>query len=158
MERLDAQIRAELGRFGPGDSARGGELTAIVRAWPAAVGEENARRAWPARLGRDGTLVVHAADSVWAFQLAMLAGEILERLGSALAEAAPAALRFVPGPVPSGPAGPAAGHVSKPPEVRPEDTAKGAKIAASIEDEELREIVARTAAASLARARSDRPF
>ncbi len=158
MERLDAQIRAELGRFGPGDSARGGELTAIVRAWPAAVGEENARRAWPARLGRDGTLVVHATDSVWAFQLGMLAGEILGRLGSALAEAAPAALRFVPGPVPTSPAGPVAGYVPKPPEVLPEHTAKGAKIAASIEDEELREIVARTAAASLARARSDRPF
>jgi hypothetical protein len=158
MDRLEGQIRHELRRFGPADSVQGGEMVEIVRAWPAVVGEENARRAWPARLARDGTLIVHATDSVWAFQLGMLSGEIREKLVTELGNAAPAALRFVPGPVPA----PAAEAVSergpRPPDIGPQDAEQGAEIAAAIEDEELRELVARAAAASLARARADRSF
>ena len=163
MKRLDGEIRRELGRFGPGEgptgrAGTGGELTAIVAAWPAAVGAENARRAWPARLGRDGTLLVHASDSVWAFQLGMLADAIHERLVAALGETAPTSLRFVPGPIP--------GRVAKPTREQPperlavgrEETERGARIAAGIEDDELRETVARAAAASLARAESGRAF
>ena len=41
MDRLDRQVRRELGRFGP----MGGDMAAIVRAWPAAVGETVARNA-----------------------------------------------------------------------------------------------------------------
>jgi hypothetical protein len=158
MDRLDGQVRRELRRFGPSDSAAGGEMVAIVRAWPGVVGEENARRAWPARLTRDGTLVVHATDSVWAFQLGMLATSIHERLAAAVGEDAPAALRFVPGPVPAPSAEAAADRAPPPPQVAPEDARRGAELAAAIEDAELRELVARAAAASLARARSDRAF
>ncbi|MCP9486665.1 MAG: DUF721 domain-containing protein [Gaiellaceae bacterium MAG52_C11] len=158
MDRLEGQFRRELRRFGPSDSARGGEMVAIVRAWPAVVGAENARRAWPARLTREGALVVHATDSVWAFQLGMLSASILERLVAELGEEAPAALKFVPGSVPAPAADPGGGSSSSPPQILPEDAEQGAELAASIEDEELRELVARAAAASLARARSDRAF
>ena len=158
MDRLEGQIRRELRRFGPADSAVGGEMIEILRVWPVVVGEENARRGWPARLARDGTLIVHATDSVWAFQLGMLSGEIQEKLAAELGDAAPAGLRFVPGPVPAPSAEAASERHSKPPEVAPEDTEQAAAIAAPIEDEELRELVARAAAASLARARSDRAF
>ena len=158
MDRLEGQIRRELRRFGPADSAVGGEMIEIVRVWPAVVGEENARRAWPARLARDGTLIVHATDSVWAFQLGMLSREIQEKLVAELGNAAPAALRFVPGPVPAPSAEAASERDPKPPEVAPQDAAQAAEIAASIEDDELRELVARAAAASLARTRSDRTF
>lgn len=158
MDRLEGQIRRELRRFGPVETELGGEMVEIVRAWPALVGAENARRAWPARLTREGALLVHATDSVWAFQLGMLAGPILERLVAELGDAAPAALRFVPGPIPAPAADPLGASASEPLQIRPEDAEQGADLAASIEDEELRELVARAAAASLARARSDRTF
>ncbi len=163
MDRLDGQIWRELKRFGPADSTPadsswGGGMVAIVRAWPEVVGEENARRAWPARLGRDGALIVHATDSVWAFQLGMLSASIQERLAAELGEAAPSVLKFVPGPVPAPSAEPVSERAPRPPQVGPEDAEQGAEIAASIEDAELRKIVARAAAASLAKARSDRAF
>ncbi len=154
MERLDRSIRSELERVG----SREGGMAALARAWPAAVGAENARRSWPARLSRDGTLVVHAVDTVWAFQLGMLAAEVLERLRAELGEATPRALKFVPGRVPTA----REEEVAPPPEIAPEDAAAGAELAAPIEDEELRSAVARAAAASLANARrrpaSDRHF
>ena len=150
MERLEGSLRDELGRFGPPD----GDMVALVRAWPSAVGEENARRAWPARLTREGSLVVHATDSVWAFQLGMLAAQILDRLRAEVGEAAPKALRFVPGPVPAAAAEACEERLPKGPEIEAADVAEGAELAAGIEDEELRAIVARAAAASLSRSRS----
>jgi hypothetical protein len=154
MERVEGSVRRELERFGPGDAG----VVAILRAWPGAVGAENARRAWPARLGRDGTLLVHATDSIWAYQLGMLGAEIAERLRAELGESAPARLKFVPGPVPTPPPTPSGGSAGGVPSVEQADAAAGAELAAAIEDEKLRETVARAAAASLARARSDRGF
>ena len=154
MERLDAEIRRELGRFGPVD----GDMAAIVRAWPDAVGETVARNAWPARLARDGTLHVNASSSTWAFELGRLAETIQEQLRGALREEAPPALRFAPGPVPE-PAPPSREEpAATGPEIGPDDRLEGAALAAGIEDDELRELVARAAAASLARARSGRRF
>jgi len=154
MERLGGQVERELVRVGPG----GAEMAAIVRAWPSAVGQENARRAWPARLARDGTLHVNATDSIWAFQLGMLADSVLGRLRQHLGDATPPALRFAPGPIPEPLVDPADRRVPGPPAVAAEDAARGLDLAAGIEDAELRRMVARAAAASLARARSDRDF
>jgi hypothetical protein len=158
MDRLERQVRRELGRFGPAD----GDMVAIVRVWREAVGDTVARNAWPARLARDGTLHVNAVSATWAFELGRLAATILERLQSELDEAAPPALRFAPGPVPDAEAEAPEQRVEQAPDVAPEHRAQGAEIAAEIEDEELREYVARAAAASLARgsgeARSDRSF
>ncbi|MGZ8693547.1 MAG: DUF721 domain-containing protein [Gaiellaceae bacterium] len=158
MDRLDGQVRRELGRFGPVD----GDMVAIVRVWRDAVGDTVARNAWPARLARDGTLYVNAVSATWAFELGRLGSTILERLQSELGQAAPPALRFAPGPVPDEEAEPSELRAEQPPEVAPEHRAQGAEIAAAIEDDELREYVARAAAASLARgsgeARSDRRF
>ena len=154
MERLEGSVRRELERFGPGDAG----VVAILRAWPSAVGAENARRAWPARLGRDVTLHVHATDSIWAYQLGMLAAEILERLRAELGENAPAKLKFVPGPVPTPPPPDTDERVAAAPPVEQADVAAGAELASGIEDQKLREAVAQAAAASLARARSDRGF
>jgi hypothetical protein len=155
MERLSRDIRGELGRLGGPD---GGDLAAVAGAWPELVGEQNARRSWPARIGRDGTLVVHAADSVWAHQLGMLGPEILERLRERLeAGAAPAAIRFVPGPLPA-PADVEPSARPQPVQAAPEDREEAAALTAGMADEELRELVARAAAASLARGRSSRRF
>ena len=96
MDRLDRQVRRELGRFGPMD----GDMTAIVRVWTTAVGETVARNALPARLARDGTLHVNTASATWAFELGSLAPTILEQLRAELGDAAPPKLRFVPGPIP----------------------------------------------------------
>ncbi len=157
MDRLGRQIEHELGRITPAGTSG---MAAIVQAWPAAVGEENARRAWPARLARDGTLHANATDSIWAFQLGMLAETILERLRLELGETAPPALRFAAGPVPDPPAERAADARGARVEPAPQDVAEAAAAAAAIDDEHLRETVARAAAASLAKgrleARSDR--
>jgi hypothetical protein len=134
MERLERQLRDELVRFGPAE----GSMVGIVRAWPKAVGEMLARNAWPAWLQRDGTLLVHTVSSIWAFELDRMAGEVLQRLRTEAGDDAPAALRFTPGPVPEPPA-PVAPQPERP---RPE-----------VQAEELRELVARAAAASIARAR-----
>jgi len=160
MKRLDGEIRRELDRVGSEreHSAAAGSLSAIVAAWPVAVGAENARRAWPARIGRDGVLVVHASDAVWAFQLGMLASSILERLAQTLGAGTPPKLRFVPGPIPGREAAPNHEAPPEPPAVAPGDAAEGAAVAARIEDDELRESVARAVAASLARGRSSRAF
>ncbi len=146
MDRLDRQIRSELGRFGPAD----GDITAIVRAWPVAVGPTVARNAWPSRLARDGTLHVNAASSTWAFELGKLAPTILERLRDELAGTTPPALRFAPGPIPEPAAEPREPRAATRPEIAAEHRAEAARIAARIDDEELREYVARAAAASLA--------
>jgi hypothetical protein len=146
MEKLDAGVRRELDRFGPIE----GDTAAIVRVWPHAVGETVARNAWPARISRDGTLLVHTASSTWAFELGRLAGTILTQLGAELGRGAPRALKFAVGPLPdtraeAGAKDPPAGLEST-----PQQRAEAAEIAAGIEDDELRELVARAAAASLA--------
>lgn len=135
--------------------ALGGEPAnthSLETAWPAAVGPENARVAWPAKLGRDGTLHVNTRDATWAFELGMLAEEVLAGLREVLGTAAPRALRFNPGPLPEAPSGVARERV----ESSAEELRQGAEIAAGVEDPELRDLVARTAAASLARARRNR--
>jgi len=163
MDRLDRQVRRELGRFGSGHGGMGdGDMVGIVRAWPEAVGEAVARNAWPARLARDGTLHVNTASSTWAFELGRLTPTILEKLRSELGETTPPTLRFAPGPIPEPEAEAAERRAPARPEIGSEHRAAAAGIAAGIEDEELREYVARAAAASLARgpeeARSDRGF
>ncbi len=158
MDRLGQQVRRELGRFGPVD----GDMVAIVRVWQEAVGDTVARNAWPARLARDGTLHVNAVSSTWAFELGRLAATILEQLQPKLGDATPPALKFAPGPVPDPEAEAPEEREEQPPTVASEHRLRGAQIAAGIVDEELREYVARAAAASLARdsgeARSDRRF
>jgi hypothetical protein len=154
MDRLDRQVRRELGRIGPMD----GDMTAIVRVWTAAVGETVARNACPARLARDGTLHVNTASATWAFELGSLAPTIIEQLRNELGEAAPPRLRFAPGPIPDPLAEASELGAAVPLEIAPEDRAEAARVAATIEDDELRELVARAAAAGLARARSDRTF
>jgi len=157
MERIGREVERELGRRGDGETAA---ISRIVTAWPQAVGEAVARNAWPLRVGRDGTLHVATTSSTWAFELDRLAPEIAERLAALLGDEAPAGLRFRPGPVPE-PDGPPAGpdEVPRPaPTTPPEVAAEAAEAASAITDPELRELVERAARASLAAARSGRPF
>jgi Dna[CI] antecedent, DciA len=117
-----------------------------VAAWEAAVGAEIARNAWPARFQRDGTLIVHTRDAVWGFELGHRAAEISARLPGR------PPLKFVPGPLPErGAAGPET--VGTAPAATVDEVRQAVEWAAEIEDEELRELVARAAAASLARGR-----
>jgi len=149
MERLGTAVGRELGRFGPGVG-----MSPVVEAWPAAVGVEIARNAWPARLARDGTLHVHTKDSIWAFELKSRAEEIRSRLG----EHAPSRLAFAPGPIPEPTEAPREGISSRPLEPTPEHVAEADSLARVIRDEDLRKVVAKAAALSLARASNDRSF
>jgi hypothetical protein len=116
-----------------------------VESWPAAVGDEIARNAWPARFQRDGTLIVHTRDAIWGFELTARAGEISKRLPGR------PALKFTPGPLPEPGAAPAAEAPEGPPPATLEERSRAAEWASEIEDAELRDLVARAAAASLAR-------
>jgi hypothetical protein len=153
MERIGDDVRRELGRYGP---AAG--MAEIVKAWPAAVGEAVARNAWPARFARDGTLHVATSSSAWSFELSHLERDIVGRLRQELGETAPERLRFAPGRLPE-PAND--GETTSPAravEPSQEQRLQAAELASPIDDEELRDLVARAAAASLARAAADRRF
>jgi hypothetical protein len=148
MERLDAEVRRELSRFGPIE----GDTAAVARAWPAAVGATVARNAWPARIARDGTLLVHTASSTWAFELGRLAETILSQLRETLGAATPRALKFAAGPLPEASAEAPGGGAGTALLSSPERRAEAAEIASAITDDDLRRLVARAAAASLSRA------
>jgi hypothetical protein len=151
IERIGGEVARALARFGPATG-----MADVVAAWPEAVGEEIARHAWPARLGQDGTLHVATDSSVWAFELAQLAGTLLERLRLALGEPGPNTLRFAPGRLPE-PAAPEAGATQRTPVAPgPRELELARELTADMADEELRSLVARAAAASLARAPADR--
>jgi predicted nucleic acid-binding Zn ribbon protein len=145
-ERIGDDVKRQLGRFGPA-----GAMAEIVRAWPEAVGDNIARNAWPARVARDGTLHVNTSSSAWAFELGLLEQQITERLREALGRDAPKGLRFAPGRLPE-PARETPTRAPAPrPQPSPEERLEAERLAAPIEDENLRKIVANAAAASLAR-------
>ena len=120
-------------------------MGAVLEAWEEAVGPEIAQNAWPARFQRDGTLIVHTRDAIWGFELGHRAGEISARLPRT------PALTFVPGPLPEpGRETPDAAPRGAPPATL-EQVEQAARWASEIADDELRALVARAAAASLAR-------
>jgi hypothetical protein len=127
-------------------------MGATVKAWPEAVGAEIARSAWPARFQRDGTLVVHTRDSVWAFELTQRAAEIHERLDGV------SAVKFVPGPLPEASSEDVETPATAPAVASPEQRRRAAEIASDITDEDLRKIVTKTIEMSLANAPNDRSF
>ena len=150
-ERLGDEVRRELDRFGPA-----GAIADVVAVWPAAVGDSIARNAWPARMARDGTLHVSTSSSAWAFELGLLEHDLRERLAEQLPDRAPKQLRFAPGRLPE-PAVPEPGGVSPTaPNVTEQHRQAGEEVAAAISDENLRKLVAKAAAASLARPPDDR--
>jgi hypothetical protein len=149
MERVAGEVARELGRFGPAVG-----MARLVEAWPEAVGPEIARNAWPARLARDGTLHVHTKDSIWAFELTTRSEDIRTRLR----DLAPARLVFAPGPLPE--AVENAPEADRKPPLKPTDeqVAEGESLARGIRDTDLRKVVAKAIAASLAKAVNDRSF
>src|SRR5581483_74294 len=151
MERIDADVRRELARF---DDLPPAKLQRIVEIWPEAVGPTIAANAWPARLARDDTLHVATSSSVWAFELGQLSEQIAEKLGAD----APDRLRFAAGHLPESSPEPPSGPSPTSLRPAPEDERAAAEVVAGIDDEDLRKKVAKAAALSLARLRSDRCF
>jgi hypothetical protein len=154
VKKLTEEVSRELGRFGP---AAG--MVPLVEAWPGAVGPTIARNAWPARISRDGTLHVATSSSSWAFELAQLEAEVLRRLRGAVGAKAPPRLRFAVGKLPE------LGIDDEPDRSTrtvanpgPEELRMGAELAAGIDDDELRNLVAKAAAQSLLAAGSDQSF
>ncbi len=155
MERLEGSLRGALRGAGVPDA---GALAEVTRVWPAAVGDAIARAAWPRRITSDGTLLVAATSATWAFELGLLAEEILAKLAAAVGKGAPTAIRFSPGEVPSPAALPAAEATPVPPEIDAATRLLADELTAAMSDEELRTTIARAAAASLAKSASDRHF
>jgi hypothetical protein len=144
-------VQSELGRFGP---AAG--MARIVTAWPEAVGPAVARNAWPSRIARDGTLHVTTSSSSWAFELGQLEPTVREQLAAKLEGDPPPKLRFAPGRLPEPDSPPALAVSRARPAPGREERELAASLAAGVEDDRLRELVARAAAASLARPGDDR--
>ncbi len=151
MERIGGEVSRQLDRFDGG-----GAMPRVVAAWVACVGDEVAANAWPARLARDGTLLVHARSSVWAFELQHLAPMIMAKLEERLGGRSPAALRFVQGHVPEPAAVEASGHNHATLRATAESRAEAARLTADLADPELRERVARAVSLGLAKSRSGR--
>ena len=151
MDRIGRELDRELNRLGPP-----GRASAVARAWPLAVGDLIARNSWPARIARDGTLHVATGSAAWAFELTQLESTLVTRLREALGDEAPARLRFAPGPLPGAVETGTKDSAAASPSPGPEELELAAEIACSIGDEKLRKLVARAAAASLAKARSGR--
>ena len=155
MERLEETLRGALRGAGVPDA---GALADVTRVWPEAVGDAIARAAWPQRIARDGTLLVAASSASWAFELGLLGEEILGKLAAAIGVGAPTAIRFSPGVVPSPPAPLAGAAAPVPPEVDSPTRLLAEELTSAMTDEQLRATIARAAAASLAKAASDRRF
>jgi len=149
MDRVGKDVARELKRFGPASG-----MEPLVEVWPKAVGAEIARNAWPARLARDGTLHVHARDSIWAFELTSRAEEIRLRLG----EHPPRRVAFAPGPLPEVAPVPLEKQLRRPRNPTAAQVAEADSLVRGIRDKDLRTVVAKAAAASLARAPGDLSF
>ena len=149
MERVGKAIARELGRFGPATG-----MAPLLEVWSSAVGAEIARHAWPARLARDGTLHVHARDSIWAFELTARADEIRARLSAV----APRRIAFSPGPLPESVEDKLEPARRRPPKPTAEHLAKAESLVRVIRDEDLRKVVANAIAASFSSADNDRSF
>jgi predicted nucleic acid-binding Zn ribbon protein len=68
-------------------------LAAAQAAWATAVGERLAAVTAPVS-ERAGTLTIECADAVWAQELDLMQGQLLERLGEELGERTPTSLKF----------------------------------------------------------------
>jgi predicted nucleic acid-binding Zn ribbon protein len=68
-------------------------LAAVQAAWAESVGERVAAVTEPVS-ERAGTVTVSCADSVWAEELELMQGQLLERLRERLGERAPQSLKF----------------------------------------------------------------
>jgi Dna[CI] antecedent DciA-like protein len=145
LQRIDRDVR-RLGRVPEVDRL----VAEARRVWPAAVGEQVARRSLPVRRSGDA-LVVHCASAAWASELTLLEARLRRRLGEALGGDAPP-LRFEVGNVelPDPKAGSAAAAVP-PVEPSPQQLMQAGALAAGIADPELRRAAERAIAASLAR-------
>ncbi len=155
MERLDGAVRGALRGAGVPDA---GALADVTRLWPELVGDAIARAAWPQRIARDGTLLVAAVSSTWAFELGLLGEEILAKVVAAVGTGAPTAIRFSPGPVPAPPSPLPAAAAVEPPVIDDETRRLAHELTSAMSDDELRATIARAAAASLARTASGRRF
>jgi predicted nucleic acid-binding Zn ribbon protein len=150
-ERIGQDVRRELDRFGPA-----GAIADVVDAWPTAVGDSISRNAWPARIARDGTLHVSTSSSAWAFELGLLEADLRERLAEQLGDRAPKQLRFAPGRLPEPDRPAPESPEQRAPQVTDQHLQAGEEVAAAISDENLRKLVAKAAAASLAKPPDDR--
>jgi hypothetical protein len=149
LEQIASAVDLALAGAGPAPAA----LTAIVRRWPAAVGELVAREAWPVRLQRDGVLLVHCRSSVWASELRHLEPRLRQALEEQGVTPAPV-LRFAVGVVPRR-VSPSSGDRAD----APLDGGQEALVEAwssRVSDVRLRRAVTRAARASL-RARDSTP-
>jgi predicted nucleic acid-binding Zn ribbon protein len=81
-------LRAALHRVAPRTS-----LAAVQSVWANLAGEQVAAQARPVS-ERDGVVTIVCSDPVWAEELDLMQGQLLERLRGSLGDDAPSALRF----------------------------------------------------------------
>ncbi|MCU0693896.1 MAG: DUF721 domain-containing protein [Polyangiaceae bacterium] len=120
--------------------------------WRGIVGQRIADRSWPQRLDADGTLVVQVSSSVWAQELSLLSGTIMDRLAPLGLRARQ--LRFAVGRVTPQRRGPTRFEHRRVEAPAPLPEAVALQLL-SVEDPELRQAIATAAKASLGQAEAD---
>ncbi|MFW5876776.1 MAG: DciA family protein [Myxococcota bacterium] len=124
----------------------------LFRWWYRAVPERVARRARPVRL-RKGELLVHVTSSTWAHELSFLKEDLVQRCQRAAPEARLRDIRFKVGSLPPRPRHQAYEPRRELPPLDPAEVARlpadVARALAHIDDDRVREIVARAASVSL---------
>ncbi|MFW6051215.1 MAG: DciA family protein [Myxococcota bacterium] len=126
----------------------------VFRWWYRAVPDRVAERARPVRLRR-GELVVHVASSTWAQELSFLHESLLRRCQRAAPEAGVRRILFKVGKLPPRPPRPKEPGPKEPAPVEPSELVKLpedlARALAGIEDDRVREAVARAATTALSK-------
>jgi hypothetical protein len=133
----------------------GDHLAALRAAWPTAAGPVAARQSTPLRRSRAGVVTIGCASAAWAQELAARSDVLLPRLARAVPGVSVVVLRFAvadhalppePTPAPSAPPRPTAAE---------REAAR--RVGAGVERSDLRALIERAAAASLARERTKMP-
>ncbi len=127
-------------------------LGPIREAWSSTVGDAVRRAAQPVRRARNGVVTVACADAAWAAELRARSDDLIELVGAALPPDAEtvSGLRFI---VADRPPGEEPAPERRP--IRPTEgeRARAEELVSGVDDDALREVLARAAAASAARER-----
>jgi predicted nucleic acid-binding Zn ribbon protein len=146
---------ARFRRRAGGDGGAGAQVAAAALAWADVVGTAAADHSAPVRRSRAGVLTVACSSASWAQELSARRAELADRLARRCPDAGVSGLRFAV----ADHALPARAPEATPPAPPPADPsaaerAAGTAAAAGVSEPALRELVARAAAASAARRRS----
>jgi len=143
-------VELALARWRRAGPSAAGDMAALRAAWPQAAGAQGARRSIPVRQSRAGVLTVACESAVWAQELNAARDAIQARLAARVPDVPVSGIRFVVGDH-ALPAEVAAAR--SPARPTPDERASAQAAVEGVSDPELRALLARAAAGTMAVAR-----